>query len=400
MVSDEGVEALTEAAPEASLAWDPYADAVGPGTSSTVLFPNNALGAPDRRAATVLGLLNTALVLDLGQGEEGTGDLRVHYQGLTVGLVTQVDFLKADRQVVGSGTLRLVEVGVGTHVAVVRYTGSLPYRYVRLRAVLLAIYQVDAVETSVRPFCGDGLIGGSEDCDDGNQLSGDGCDSVCEVESGYTCSGEPSVCVDIDECALGTDTCAPDEVCVNTPGGFECEAPACSPPRIICAEACVDPRTDNNHCGGCGNVCGQGTACTEGVCLGTGNLQFTATWSRNGDADLYVKTPNNKLIFFGNRGPSEQTDFGALDVDDTAGDGPENIFWAQDRTPPSGTYEVCLRVGGFNPPPSPAQPVSYSIRVRRPGQQDLAFSGVATQPVIISNCVAGQPGHVASVVYP
>lgn len=42
--------------------------------------------------------------------------------------------------------------------------------------------------------CGDGTIDGGEGCDDGGVISGDGCSSLCVVESGYTCSGTPSVC--------------------------------------------------------------------------------------------------------------------------------------------------------------------------------------------------------------
>lgn len=42
--------------------------------------------------------------------------------------------------------------------------------------------------------CGDG-VRECESCDDGNIVPGDGCSSICEVEQGYTCSGEPSVCV-------------------------------------------------------------------------------------------------------------------------------------------------------------------------------------------------------------
>jgi|GEM_PF-5977382 len=193
-LSREGEGALTGERPAASLTWDPYADAVASGTTATVLNASAALGAPDGRAATVLGLLNAALVLDLGQGEEGTGDLRVHYHGLSLALVAQVDFLKADGTFIGSSSLHLVELGLGTHVAVATYPGNQPYRYVRLRGAVLALYLVDAVETSIRPFCGDGVIAGAEICDDGNQFSGDGCNSVCMVEPGYTCTGQPSVC--------------------------------------------------------------------------------------------------------------------------------------------------------------------------------------------------------------
>jgi uncharacterized repeat protein (TIGR01451 family) len=44
------------------------------------------------------------------------------------------------------------------------------------------------------PICGNGLIEGAEECDDGGRVSGDGCSSACLVEPGWTCVGEPSVC--------------------------------------------------------------------------------------------------------------------------------------------------------------------------------------------------------------
>ena len=43
--------------------------------------------------------------------------------------------------------------------------------------------------------CGNGLKDTNETCDDNNTLSEDGCSSICEVETGYTCSSDfPSVC--------------------------------------------------------------------------------------------------------------------------------------------------------------------------------------------------------------
>jgi cysteine-rich repeat protein len=45
--------------------------------------------------------------------------------------------------------------------------------------------------------CGDGLIEGSEQCDDGNLTDNDGCSSLCEVDDGYACEGEPSRCVEL-----------------------------------------------------------------------------------------------------------------------------------------------------------------------------------------------------------
>jgi hypothetical protein len=126
---------------------DPYADAVSPNTSSIVLNPNNAIGAPDGKPATVVGALNSALVLDMGVGEEGTGDLKVYYQGLAIGVITQVDFLRADNTLISSSVLRMLDLGLGTREATVTYTGGpTPYRFVRLRGVLALPYKVDAVE--------------------------------------------------------------------------------------------------------------------------------------------------------------------------------------------------------------------------------------------------------------
>lgn len=54
-----------------------------------------------------------------------------------------------------------------------------------------------------REICGDGrrLIPNSiHECDDGERIDGDGCNSNCEIEDGWVCSGGsiayPDVCVD------------------------------------------------------------------------------------------------------------------------------------------------------------------------------------------------------------
>ncbi|XP_047561665.1 pappalysin-2 [Lutra lutra] len=46
------------------------------------------------------------------------------------------------------------------------------------------------------PYCGDGKVAGSlgEECDDGDLLSGDGCSRTCQLEEGFHCTGEPSLC--------------------------------------------------------------------------------------------------------------------------------------------------------------------------------------------------------------
>eukprot|EP00928_Gymnodinium_smaydae_P033955 TRINITY_DN24176_c0_g2_i1.p1 TRINITY_DN24176_c0_g2~~TRINITY_DN24176_c0_g2_i1.p1 ORF type:complete len:3462 (-),score=736.59 TRINITY_DN24176_c0_g2_i1:26-8887(-) len=64
------------------------------------------------------------------------------------------------------------------------------------------------------PACGDGLVVGNEQCDDGNVEDLDGCDSLCEVEGGFECRTEHGLSA--SSCrparcsvggAVGADTC-------------------------------------------------------------------------------------------------------------------------------------------------------------------------------------------------
>ena len=45
----------------------------------------------------------------------------------------------------------------------------------------------NAIDTCAAASCGDGTLGGSEECDDGNTMALDGCDSTCQIEPGYAC---------------------------------------------------------------------------------------------------------------------------------------------------------------------------------------------------------------------
>jgi cysteine-rich repeat protein len=83
--------------------------------------------------------------------------------------------------------------------------------------------------------CGDGALQASEACDDNNFVPGDGC-AACKIEPGFLCRAEPSVCVDIDECALGTDDCVDTAPCKNTVGSFDCE---CDPEYTWNGRTCV-----------------------------------------------------------------------------------------------------------------------------------------------------------------
>ncbi|MDD5075252.1 MAG: DUF4215 domain-containing protein, partial [Candidatus Peribacteraceae bacterium] len=48
--------------------------------------------------------------------------------------------------------------------------------------------------------CGDGILNAEEECDDRNTRNGDGCTASCSVETGYVCSGSPSFCSLTNSC--------------------------------------------------------------------------------------------------------------------------------------------------------------------------------------------------------
>ncbi|WP_194863092.1 EGF domain-containing protein [Myxococcus sp. AB036A] len=442
-------EALTEVGSSSkvsALAPDPYANLVVQSGVIAVINPGNAVGAPDGNVASFLGLLGGSLLLDMGEGEAGTGPLRIYYRGLSLSVIAQVDFLREDLSLISTGQAALVDLGIGTHSALVPFSSATPYRYVRLRGGLAALYSVDAVEDmgfGGGVFCGNGQVDTEEQCDDGNLVSGDGCGAGCQVAPGYSCSGtQPSVCTDvnectngtsqcsvnatctntpgsynctckpgysgngwtcddIDECANGTAVCQVGELCVNTPGAYTCVAGACQSPTVQCGSQCVDVSSDASNCGACGNVCDAGQTCLESACVADGiKLQIATSWARAGDGDLVVRTPSGKLIYGGNRGPGIETDYGTLDRIASAGWGPERVIWNAGAPPPAGQYDVCFKAAGFSPPPSAENPVSYTVTVRWLGRPDLIVWSAATSADLGAECSPEHPTHVVSFTYP
>lgn len=79
-------------------------------------------------------------------------------------------------------------------------------------------HEVDAGnggDAGVLLTCGNAALDSLESCDDGNTAAGDGCSQNCAIETGYACSGTPSVCSALPpECAgtpsadNTTDNCA------------------------------------------------------------------------------------------------------------------------------------------------------------------------------------------------
>jgi cysteine-rich repeat protein len=70
-----------------------------------------------------------------------------------------------------------------------------------------------------RSICGNGVLEGSELCDDGNTMGGDGCSATCQIQSGFLCEGGGAgSCTAIP--MSGGDTCAAPIVVDTFPANF------------------------------------------------------------------------------------------------------------------------------------------------------------------------------------
>jgi cysteine-rich repeat protein len=144
-------------------------------------------------------------------------------------------------------------------------------------------------------YCGDGVLGPGEECDDGNTRLGDGCSGVCKIEPDFGCAmpGRPcspicgdGVIVGMETCddgnSVGGDGCS--EFCL-TEDCWDCRSGVCQPrPPVVdggscrglpvawCgdgklegAEECDDgPANSDSAYGGCSTHCHYLT-CGDGI---------------------------------------------------------------------------------------------------------------------------------------
>lgn len=253
---------------------------------------------------------------------------------------------------------------------------------------------VDGKSCAVASDCTSGV------CTDGHCKAPSCQDSVKNGdEADVDCGGSCSPCGLGKACRAATDCASGD-----------CEKGACVCPsdKTTCGASCVDTCADNANCGACGNTCASNQACTSSACVGVGLWSFAATWSRDGDADLIVATPNGNFVDPQHRGPDASTDFGRMDrvvtLDENPGKGPENVFWDFDHTPPAGTYLVCVKPVSFDGQSgeagTPSSPVDVTVVVKKDGQVNTTLRRTFTSFVSADGCSADAPTFLGSVSFP
>ncbi len=116
--------------------------------------------------------------------------------------------------------------------------------------------------------CGDGIIAGIEQCDDGNMDLGDGCSS-CAIDLGFSCAGSPSTCMTscgdgiragMEMCDDGNPNVGDGCTSCDVDNGWGCTgslpstcAPVCGDSQLAGGETCDDGNPDSGD--GCSNLC-------------------------------------------------------------------------------------------------------------------------------------------------
>ena len=157
------------------------------------------------------------------------------------------------------------------------------------------------------PFCGDGAMIGTENCDDGQMpaANGDGCSSTCLIEPGWSCSGTPSTCV---QSVCGNGVMETGEACDKGPenGLFFGDATGCSKTCTAepncreggvtkaCSTACGDGNIDLSS----GENCDDGNAVAGDGCSDTCQKEdgFTCTDTETPDTTTCPSTGSGQCL--------------------------------------------------------------------------------------------------------
>jgi hypothetical protein len=126
---------------------------------------------------------------------------------------------------------------------------------------------------------------------------------------------------------------------------------------------------------------GSGGEMIRGVAVKVGDPQFTLIWDTKGvDIDLHVIEPRGDRIYFGHRNGGQG---GELDVDNTWGYGPENIYWLlRSRGKkkvlgpgPTGEYKWSVHYYAAHRPDRPN--VHWQVRIKHAGESKIVDGWLA-----------------------
>ncbi len=171
--------------------------------------------------------------------------------------------------------------------------------------------------------CGDGVVDSGEQCDDGNTVSGDGCSSVCKIETAGSICGDGIVDVATEGCDDGNtvsgDGCSSDcRVEVHNP---------CGNGTLDTGETCDDGNATGGD--GCGTTCQveMGFMCTGSPSVCTAVPVATGTCAAPVQLTLApVGSISTATVMGDTTANANQVDAGVCNSELNAGAGHDQIF--------------------------------------------------------------------------
>ena len=130
-------------------------------------------------------------------------------------------------------------------------------------------------------------------CQKGQCVSGCQPGQTCEDGFCRCTSASCTGCCTGETCRTGTndDFCgAGGETCTRCGARRQCLGGqcVCDGNSELCGGQCVDTRTDDRHCGSCGNACVGTATCQNGACASMGEYRFLRAWSGSVDAGDFL----------------------------------------------------------------------------------------------------------------
>jgi cysteine-rich repeat protein len=156
---------------------------------------------------------------------------------------------------------------------------------ITLLLVFAGCHAVLSISKGGSETCGNGVLDPEETCDPGAAGPQDGCAPDCSTVAGWRCEGEPSVCEPI----CGDGLLVGDEECENgDPGDATCENTGNGSGTLTCSDQC---RLDASQCIGFVSVsCGADHACAQ---LSSGRV---ACWGGNATGQIGDGTGTERLL--------------------------------------------------------------------------------------------------------
>jgi cysteine-rich repeat protein len=279
----------------------------------------------------------------------------------------------------------------------------------------------DAGMDAYMPGCGNAVIEGGEQCDDGNTADGDGCDAMCAREAycgdlrrdegevcddGNRASGDGcrSDCLSNETCGNGIVDFAAGELCDSSPGcSATCDAlEGCPDGTVGAGEVCDDGNMERWDA--CGNDC------QETVTFALEMTEFAPAaegcdYSGDGMPDNRFSRAAGTTLnlindFLGMGGPGLLISMLGLDDPGMVNDGSFRAAWLQGGM---GAGGYTIDMGSLNPDGTPLTSLESSVTARAldGGPEDIefpiAFLPLTLRDAYVRGTTAGTAARVASI---